>query len=217
MARPQAASAVYKYIEDLYTSSDPALEKLRAELPEHKFAIQVSPLEGKLISILLKLHNAKRVLEIGTLAGYSTLWIAKALPSDGCVHTIEKSTEHFLIAQKNIKNSAYSSNIIMHNGAGLEIIETLHSQEPFDAIFIDADKVNYPNYLNATYPLLKTGGLIIADNTRLFDLVLSDEPPAKNPELWEAMRLFNKMLSDETKFNAVMIPTHEGLSIAIKN
>ncbi len=100
-----------------------------------------------------------------------------------------------------------------HSFLNLEKVEEIAS---FDAILIDADKIAYPAYLQHAKRLLRKGGLLIADNTLLFNLVLSDQPPLKNPELWTAMCNFNEMLAIDQDFEALIIPTLEGLSIALK-
>lgn len=216
MARANQQDNLLDYITKLYAQEDELLASFKTDLPPQKFAIQVNAVEGKIIQVLLHLLSARKVLEVGTLAGYSSIWIARALPKDGMLYTIEKSAEHFKLANEKISSSDIADRVSLHHGAALEVLTELTQHGPFDAAFIDADKANYPNYLEAIYPMLRQGGLIIADNTRLFDLVLNDTPPEKNPELWEAMRRFNLALADDKRFISVMLPTSEGLSIAIK-
>lgn len=210
-------SKVTDYISSLYAKESDALKSLRTSLPTQQLAIQLSPSEGKLVSWLIKISQAQRVLEIGTLAGYSALWIAQALPPGGKLTTIEKSEAHFRAAQANINATEFANRIEVILGDALDVLESLaKKEETYDAVFIDANKAAYPEYLEKSYHLLKPGGLIIADNTLLFETVIDETPPPSGDHLWEAMRRFNAMLADQSKFDAVMIPTAEGLSVAIK-
>jgi predicted O-methyltransferase YrrM len=206
----------YDYIEKLYVNELEWQSKIRHSIAsDHKFYIQLRPLEGKLLCILLKLHNAKKVIELGTLVGYSTSWILRALPQDGSLVSIEKSLQHFEIATKNLSVIEERHKLKVYNIDALSFLETCED-ESVDAIFIDADKINYPNYLDQSRRILKSGGLIIADNTMLFDQVLVDQDEASRPELWEAMQNFNAKLADQKYFESLIIPTVEGLSVAIK-
>lgn len=215
MARTEGISAIEQYITNLYANEDDALAQCRNKLSSTKAAIQVSPMEGKIIHVLLQMIDAKNVLEIGTLAGYSSIWIARALPANGILHTIEKSEEHHAIATANIAAANLSNRVTLHLGEALTVLEQMSTYGPFDAVFIDADKANYPNYLNHAYSLLRIGGIVIADNTRLFDLLLQ-KPTEENRDLHINMQLFNEMLADTARFTSIMLPTTEGLSIGIK-
>jgi predicted O-methyltransferase YrrM len=215
MARTEGIPAIEQYITNLYAKEDAILAQCRHTLSSTKAAIQVSPMEGKIIQVLLQMIEAKNVLEIGTLAGYSSIWIARALPLNGRLHTIEKSQEHHAIAQRNIELAGLMQRVTLHNAEALKILDQMNQYAPFDAVFIDADKANYPNYLNHAYSLLRIGGIVIADNTRLFDLLLT-KPTAENRDLHTNMQLFNEMLADTSRFTSIMLPTTEGLSIGIK-
>lgn len=199
---------IYDYIASLYEDEFAAI---RESSPAEKSKIQVSFVEGKLLYLLLKMYKAKKVLEIGTLVGYSTSWIAKAAEE---VVTIELDKKHYDIAIQNFQ-SYEMDNVKALNGSASELMAGLEKNS-FDAVFIDADKISYPKYLELSYDLLKKGGLIIADNVLLWSEIHDDAKAAGNLELYEAVRNFNKMIADKTKFESIIIPTYDGLTVCIK-
>lgn len=203
------------YIRKLYAPQDALLEEINAKLKEIDMEIQVGPEEGKLLALLVNLHQARRIIEVGTLGGYSTLWMARALPDDGHIHTLERDAGHAAIARGFFARSDVADRITLHEGDATKTLASLKG--PFDMIFIDADKISYPKYLDWADVNIRKGGLIVADNTFLFGTILQDSPPdnvAKST--WENMRRFNERLADPKKYYSVMIPTQEGLSLAIK-
>jgi predicted O-methyltransferase YrrM len=140
--------------------------------------------------------------------------MARALPVDGRIYTIEKSTKHAEIASSFFEQSEIGYKIELMVGDAHALFSSLPQ---VDMVFIDADKESYPAYLDWAEANIKPGGLIVADNTFLFDTVFEEQPLEKiRPAMWEAMREFNQRLADTTKFESTMIPTNEGLSIAIK-
>lgn len=131
-------------------------------MPAH----DVSPLEGKFLYLLAKIKGAKRILEIGTLGAYSTIWFAKALPVDGRIITLEYDEKHAIVAKENIEKSSYQSQIELIQGRARSSLENLIAQKvsPFDLIFIDADKASNPEYLVLVLQLAKSGTVIVGDN-----------------------------------------------------
>ena len=208
------------YIRDLYANEDILLKNVRNQCLLNDRAITINPEEGKLIQTLIKLGNIKNILEIGTLYGYSTIWFARDIGNNGKITTIEKEPENAKIARENFNKleNNLSNNIEIINGDANEELEKLvQKQLVFDMIFIDADKSSYPNYLNFTDKLLKKGGLIVADNTFLSGAVYNDYLTDRiRFKAQKNMRLFNRMLTDKTKYQSIMINTNEGLSIAVK-
>ncbi|WPX96134.1 O-methyltransferase [Candidatus Bandiella euplotis] len=211
MARTEDTTKRQQYIRSLYCKEEAAFSDVFQTAGEKK-GIQLSPEEGKLVSMILAIHKAKYVLEIGTLVGYSCCWIASVLPEDGKVITIEKSKENFEIAKKNFATTKFKDKIITINADGATYLKGLELDYQLDAVFIDAKKVDYPAYLNLSYTLLRKGGLIIADNTLLFGGVYDSQPG----EMQEAMKKFNMEISDTEKYRSLIFPTNEGLTVAIK-
>lgn len=215
-----ANSDALNYIRDLYAPEDSVLQNIRQAFELREMAIQVGAEEGKLLHMLIKLHQARHVVEIGTLGGYSAIWMARALPKNGHLHTIEQDAEHAALARKFISQSDVRDRITVWEGKALDVLKRVAETVPqVDAVFIDADKISYPKYLDWAEAHLKPGGLLLADNTLLFGTVYQDSPPQEGnvrPSTWQAMRDFNARLADGQHFESLLLPTLEGLSIAIR-
>jgi len=158
---------VDSFFTDALISADPALGAALAANREGGLpAIDVTPLQGRFLEILLRSTGAKRVLEIGTLGGYSTIWMARAIESSGRVITLELDQHHAAIARRNLKEAGVADRVDLRVGPASESLAALVDQNttPFDFIFIDADKAGYPDYIQWSLKLSRPGTLIIADN-----------------------------------------------------
>lgn len=213
------------YIRQLYAPEDAVLQQIRTVFEQRGMAIQVGAEEGKFLQLLLQLHGAQTIVEIGTLGGYSSIWMARALPDKGHIHTIEADPEHAELARKFIHQAGLQHKITVWEGKARDVLKRIADMYPsVDAVFIDADKINYGHYLDWAETHLKKGGLLIADNTLLFGTVYLDAPPFAPSDgeppirhtAWQTMRDFNARLANGDKFNAVMLPTIQGLSIALR-
>ena len=217
---PPTASEISNYIANLYVNESPAMTNARKKAEIINRPIHISPEEGKLLATLIFLHGGKKILELGTLTGYSTLWIASALPAGGIVHSIDHNDDCIEIARQNICQARLTHKITLHKGKILEVLPKLQSEASFDVIFIDAMKREYPEYLAWVKRLLKPGGMLIADNTLLSGSV-AVPPHTHHPHLREstlnAVKAFNRSLAEDESFHSIIIPTKEGLSIAIYN
>lgn len=219
------ASAALNYIRGLFAPEDTLLQHIRSTFEQRGMAIQVGAEEGKLLHMLIRLHRAKTVVEIGTLGGYSAIWMARALPFKGHLHTIEANPDHAELARGFINQSDVRDKITLWEGKATDVLRRIADTLPqVDAVFIDADKINYPHYLDWAEAHLKPGGLLLADNTLLFGTVYLDSPPEEEDEnyptvrktTWEGMRNFNARLASGKHFDSIMLPTAEGLCIAIR-
>ncbi len=162
------------YITELLAGEDESLQAAREEMKREGLpSIAVSASEGKLMHVLALLARPRRILEIGTLGGYSATWLARALPPDGKLITLELAPHHAEVARRNLERARLGRQVEVRVGPALELLDKLATEggEPFDVIFIDADKDNYVNYLEKSLPLLREGGLLLGDNT-LPDAVL---------------------------------------------
>ena len=204
------------YIRKLYAPQDELLLAIEQALSDIDMTMQIGPEEGKMLQLFIGLYGVKTIVEIGTLAGSSAIWMARALPEDGHLTTLNKDATHIKLAKQFIKNSEVADRITMLEGDARKILPTLEKQAPFDMIFIDADKISYNDYLDWAEENVRTGGLIIADNTLLFGMVAKDEPGDVAPTTWENMRRFNERLADSSRYFSIMIPTEEGLTVAVK-
>ena len=167
-------------------------------LPTH----DVSALQGKMLAIFIQMTRAVRVLEIGTLGGYSTIWMAKALPQHGSVTTIEFNKHHAEVARQNINNAGLTERVELHTGAALDVLPTLKA--PFDLIFIDADKVNNPRYLKWALKLSKQGTVIVGDNAVRGGGVIDSD--SNDPNV-RGLREFIQLISEDERLEATAIQT----------
>jgi predicted O-methyltransferase YrrM len=158
---------VDEYFGDLLAPADDALRQvLRANDKAGLPAIAVSPLQGKFLFLLVKIAQARRVLEIGTLGGYSTIWLARALPADGRIVTLEMDPKHAEVARRNLLAAGIPDRVDLRLGRALDTLPSLHASGagPFDLVFIDADKENNPEYLEWAVKLGRPGTVIVVDN-----------------------------------------------------
>ena len=208
-----------RYIDDLFAPEDAALREAVAEaraggLPQ----IQVSAGQGKLLYLLAKLVGARRILEIGTLGGYSTIWLARALPDDGFLMTLELEPAHAKVAAKNLARAGLLEKVELIVGSALESLPRLadRGEGPFDLVFLDADKVNYANYFRSIMRMERSGSLILGDNVIRAGTVL--DPHEDDPSAGAA-RDFNAMIAADERLEAIVIQQvgvkgHDGLAIA---
>src|SRR3954468_18482564 len=160
-------TAVDGYFADLLVQADTALEAaMQASEAAGLPPISVSPCMGKLLHLLTRMHRVRNILEIGTLGGYSTIWMARALPADGRLVTLEYEVKHANVARENIKRAGLDRIVELRVGRGVDSLAKLVAEKsaPFDFIFIDADKESYPEYLTWSLKLARVGTLIVADN-----------------------------------------------------
>ena len=211
------------YIRKLYATQDTLLAEIDDSLQRMGMHINIGAEEGKLLQMLITLHQPKHIIEIGTLAGYSTIWMARALPAGGHITTINKDPQHIAMARDFFARSDVSDSITMLEGDAHDVLPMLSAPPPngegikFDMIFIDADKISYNDYLDWAEANIRQGGLIVADNTLLHGAMELDAPPSGiAPTTWHAMRRFNERLADPKKYFSTIIPTQEGMTVAIK-
>ncbi len=208
------------YIKKLFTPEDNILLSTiksldKADMPQHSiFANQ-----GKLLQIFAMLCNAKKILEIGTLGGYSTIWLARALPDDGTLITIEIDPKYAEVARKNIENANLSKKVVIKIGEALSVLETLEREEGyiFDLIFIDAHKPSYVKYFEWALRYSHVGTLIVADNVIREGQVLT---PISNDDKVKGVQQFNEMLASNKKIHSIIIPTitgngYDGMALAL--
>jgi caffeoyl-CoA O-methyltransferase len=204
------------YIEGLFAPPDPALEgalgrSRRAGLPE----IQVSANEGKLLQLLTQIAGAKRILEIGTLGGYSTIHLARALPEGGSLVSLELDERYAEVARENLTEAGLAERVEVRVGDAKKLLANMVQEdvEPFDLTFIDADKEGYPEYLEWALRLSRPGSLILGDNTIRGGSVIESED-----ESARATHEFNEALANDPRLSAIVLPLMrervDGLAIA---
>jgi len=215
-------TAVDRYINELLVPHDPALDSaLKASAAAGLPEIQVAPNQGKLLNMLARMLGARAILEIGTLGGYSTIWLGRALPRDGRLITLEADPKHAEVARGNIARAGLAGIVEVRLGPALETLPKIAAERrgPFDLIFIDADKASIPEYFTWSLELSRPGSLIIVDNVVRGGAVI--EPTSEDVSV-QGVRKFFSMLAAEPRVTATAIQTvgikgYDGLAIALVN
>lgn len=219
---PEQWAAVDRYFADHFLPPDPALEEaLRARTDAGLPAINVSPAQGKLLHLLARVQGARTILEIGTLGGYSTIWLARALPADGRLVTLEADPAHAAVARANFDRAGLSAVVDLRLGRALETLPQLAAEVfgSVDLCFIDADKPSTPDYFRWALRFARPGGLIIVDNVVRGGAVIDAE--TADPGVVGVRRL-NELIAAEPRVSATAIQTvgakgYDGLMIALVN
>src|SRR5580693_5042285 len=207
---------VDKYITEKLLPSDPALDAaLRSTAEAGLPPINVSPPQGMLLMLLARAQGARRILEIGTLGGYSTIWLARALPADGRLITLEAVPTHARVARQNIDRAGFAENVEVRLGRALDTLAQLAAEGlgPFDFIFLDADKRTYPEYLEWCIKLSHRGTMIVADNVVRRGAVV--DAASRDADV-QGVRRFLEQLSTDPRLSATAIQTvgakgHDGI------
>ena len=202
---------LYQYIVSTFAEEDEILKALIKESEEKKFPmIQVSPENGKFLQLLIRTIKAKNILEIGTLSGYSAIWMARGLPEGGKLTTLEINQRHAEVARKYIKRAGLESKVQVKVGKALDLTDKL-SGEKFDFVFIDADKEGYPDYLEKVIPMMNRGGLICADNALRDGQVVSERPD----EGTKGVQKFNRMTAQDERLYSLLVPISDGVTVSL--
>ncbi|MCP9945966.1 O-methyltransferase [Streptomyces somaliensis] len=217
---PQARwSAVDAYVTDLLAPADEALTAAlaasdRAGLPR----IAVAPNQGKLLHLLARVQGARSILEIGTLGGYSTIWLARALPPDGLLVSLEHDPTHAEVARLNLARAGLDQVAEVRTGAALDLLPRLEAEDagPFDLVFVDADKKNNPHYVEWALRLTRPGSVIVVDNVvrggRILDEAPADEAIRGTREMFDLVARDPRL--DATAFQTVGVKGYDGMLVA---
>ncbi len=207
------------YLEDLFSTNDDALQAALRDSESNGLPhINVSANEGRLLHILAKMCGARRILEIGTLGGYSTIWLARALPDDGQLLTLEYSPKHAEVARANIARAGLADKVQVRVGTGLDLLPHIEAngEGPFDLFFIDADKENYPSYLDWAIKLSRPGSVILSDNLIRNGAVIQPAPGDAVPTI---VAEYNRQLATDPRLESIILPiirdSTDGLGITI--
>jgi predicted O-methyltransferase YrrM len=219
MAHDNPWSAIDDYLNAALLPPDPALEAaLRANADARLPAIDVAPNQGKLLHLLVRIQGARDVLEIGTLGGYSTIWLARALPPEGRLVSLEAEPRHAEVARANLARAGLAEKVDVRVGAALDSLPKLAEEKrrPFDFVFIDADKPNNPNYLAWALKLTRPGSVIVIDNVVRAGAIV--DAGSSDPRVQGTRSLF-EALAKEPRVSATAIQTvgskgHDGFVVA---
>jgi predicted O-methyltransferase YrrM len=213
-------TAVDRYLTGQLLSPDPALEAaLQASVATGLPPINVSPTQGKLLQLLARMQQARNILEIGTLGGYSTIWLARALPAGGRLITLEADPKHAAVARANLVRAGLAEIVELRLGRALDTLPQLLAEGcgPFDLVFIDADKPGYPDYFTWALKLTRRGSLIVADNVVRKGAVI--DPVSSDPNVQGVRRLY-ELIAAEPRVSATAIQTvgskgYDGFAIVL--
>lgn len=203
-------------LQDYITDHSESEPKLLQELYKETYLKVIQPrmitghFQGRVLSLLSKLINPKNILEIGTYTGYSALCLAEGLQREGTLHTIDINEELFKIQRRYFDKSDYGHQIKQHTGNALDIIPALDTT--FDLIFIDAEKTNYPDYLECILPKTKSGSVILSDNVLWSGKVV--EPLSPKDKATKILMDYNKSLKEDPRLETVLLPIRDGLTLS---
>ena len=203
-------SAILDWTARVHAGHDAALARAFDAPERHGMpAIQLGPSEARLVELLIRLAGARKAVEIGTLAGYSAIRIARALGDGGHLWSVECEPKHAAVARENLSIAGLVRRVTLVEGAGLDLLPALEAHGPFDAVFVDADKANYDAYGRWAARNLRQGGLLLGDNAFLFGRLLEESDEAA------AMRRFHEEAA--RAFDTVCIPTPDGLLVGVRH
>jgi caffeoyl-CoA O-methyltransferase len=201
-----------RYATELFAPEDRVLTAVRARHAAANLPpIHISPDEGKLLHVLLRAISATTVLELGSLAGYSGIWIARALPPEGRLTTIEKDRRHAALARQAFEEAGLSDRVRVIEGVALEVLPGL--APGFDAAFVDADKEPMAQYYEWSMKLLRVGGLLLCDNSFFHGAVVDETD--RSPQT-EGVRAFNRLAAADPRLVATIVPIRDGLVVGVK-
>jgi predicted O-methyltransferase YrrM len=200
------------YAEQLFCAEDAALQEISALHQRERLpAISISAAEGQLLYVLLRAVGARRVLEVGTLGGYSGTWIGRALPADGRLTTIEADPRHAAVARRAFTLAGVADRVELIEGRALDVLSRL--QPGYDAVFVDADKPPLDKYYAHAIRLLRVGGLLLCDNAFFHARVLDTADLEADVE---GVRAFNRLAAADRRLTATIVPVRDGLLVGVK-
>ncbi len=203
----------FEYVAARTVGDDEFLQRLKeAAVAEGIPAIAIAPEQGSFLQILLRAIGAREVVEVGTLAGYSAVWMARALPAGGRLRTIEFEPRHADFAERWIGESDVADRVEVHRGAGMDVLPTF-ADASADAAFLDADKRSYPDYVRECLRVVRPGGLILVDNAFAFGQLFDERPTDREAQ---AVREFNDFLPTVEGLQSVIVPLGDGVWVGVR-
>jgi len=212
MAEDSLESRLQRYVTDLFAPEDDALQWIQAEAARNDMpTISVRADEGRLLMLLARSVGARIAVEIGTLAGYSGVWLARALPVGGKLYTLEKSGKHASVARSGFDRAGVAEKVEVIEGAALDSLKKISSKGAVDFVFIDADKTSYPEYLTWAVEHLRVGGMVAAHNALRAGRIVDPQSDEDR-----AMDTFNRALAAHPRLESTIIGVGDGMAIGIK-
>lgn len=212
----QSDPKLAEYVARVFEVDEEVLRDVKASADAAGMpAIQVSPFDARLLTVLARAVGARRAVEIGTLAGYSAVGISRGMTDDGMLYTFEVERKHAEVARASLKRHGFEKRVQVIVGPALDHLQEIEKEGPFDLVFIDANKDGYPKYLAWAEEHLRIGGLVMLDNAFAFGK-LGDPRAIESDPAVAAIHRTNERLARGGRFTAMMIPTGEGLAIGVK-
>ena len=203
-----------EYIVTLFAPEDELLGALREEADRSGFPpASIAPDAGRFLQVLLRTIAARRVLEVGTLGGYSAIWMARALPAGSSLVTIERNDRFAAFAERYVERAGLASVVTVRRGRALDVLPSLDGEE-FDFVFLDGDRVPLPTYLDWALRLVRPGGMIAAYNALLGGRVVTAGLNVEDEEL-RALREFNLRIANDPRLTSILVPAYDGLVVAV--
>lgn len=208
----QTRNALDQYVTNLFAAEDEVFRWIQAEADRHELPrISLKPHEGRLLQVLALAVGAKKAVEIGTLAGYSGTWLARALPADGKLYTLEKSSKHAQVARASFVRAGVADKVEVLEGDALHSLKKISAHSPFDLVFIDADKAGYPHYLAWAVENLRPGGIVAAHNAFRGGSIVNPQTEDDH-----GMDSFNRALAQHEHLESTIIAIGDGMAVGIK-
>lgn len=204
--------AFNQYVTEIFAAEDDALQWIQEETRRNNMPqISLSPQEGRLLQFLVRSVGARKAVEIGTLAGYSGTWLARALPEDGRLITLEMDSKHARVARANFERAGVSGKVELIEGPALSSLKNIQDRGPFDFVFIDADKGGYPRYLEWAISTLRFGGMVAAHNAFRGGGVIN---PGNDDD--RGMHHFNRSIAEDKRLFSTILAIGDGMAVGIK-
>ena len=203
---------LYDYIVDTFAPEDELLKAMPAAAEQQGVPlIHISPEQGKFLQVLMRACNARRVLEVGSLFGYSALWMARALPADGTLTALELSPLHVKVIRENVQRAGLGDKVTVIEGDARETLKTLRG--PFDFAFVDAEKMEYIAYYEQVMTLLRPGAMIVSDNASAHGDAWNPKAKGNVP----AIRAMNQRMATDPRLTALLVPISDGMCVGVVN
>jgi caffeoyl-CoA O-methyltransferase len=213
----QGSAALARWAEETFAPEDEVLAEIRERSAREGLpTIAVGRMDGLLLEIMARAVCAKKVVEVGTLGGYSGVCLARGMGPDGFLHTFELDRGHAEVARDSFRRAGVAGQVRVHVGRALEVLPEVEPDGPFDLVFIDADKQGYPAYLTWAERHLRVGGLVLADNAFAFGHIHETSSVGDDAQAIAPLRAFAERLARGGRFRATMIPTAEGMAMGVK-
>jgi caffeoyl-CoA O-methyltransferase len=207
---------LYDYIVDTFAAEDDLLKKLPTEAEAKGIPlINISPEQGKFMQVLMAGNGTKKAIEVGSLFGYSTIWIARGLPEGGKLYTLELSPLHAKTTEENVAAAGLSDKVVVIEGDARETVNQLTAHAPFDFAFVDADKIQYVDYYEQVMSLLRPGAIIIGDNASAAGQVWNANLPQDRAGSVPAIRAFNQRMASDPRLISLLVPISDGMCVGV--